>query len=190
MAGKKEFQRVWGSLLVGTTVVLTGRYACAVPFAALAALAALTSDRKSGLTLIGTIWLANQAVGFAFLNYPVEFQCIAWGFMLGISAMLSLFAARFAIAVLRGSGTFLRAGLAFVFAFGAYEGSLCAAAFIASSSEDASARAVVAEIAAINTAAFAVLFCTHRALLAAGFLRQSLLSANSVAFCGAKPRTA
>src|SRR5215469_1070817 len=109
---KREFQWAWGSLLVGATIVLSGRYACAVPFAALAALAALASDRKSGFILIGATWLANQAVGFAFLNYPVEFQSIAWGLMLGVSAALSLIAARFALTVLRGFGAVLAAGVA------------------------------------------------------------------------------
>src|SRR5215469_7960355 len=112
LADKREFQWVLGSLLVGATIILSGRYACAVPFAALAALAAVASDRKNGFILIGATWLANQAVGFAFLNYPLEFQSIAWGLMLGISAALSLFAARFALTALRDSGTILGAGVA------------------------------------------------------------------------------
>src|SRR5215471_11005195 len=100
-ATKKDFQWVWGGLLIAVTIVLSGKFACAVPFAALAALAAQTSDRKNGFLLIGAIWFANQAAGFAFLNYPIEFQSIAWGLMLGITALLSLLAARFAIDALR-----------------------------------------------------------------------------------------
>jgi hypothetical protein len=188
--GRREFQWVCGSLLIGATIALSGRYACATPFAALAALIALASDRKSGFILIGTIWLANQAVGFAFLNYPIEFQSIAWGFMLGISAVLSLLAARFAIAVLGGSSSIVAACMAFVFAFCTYEESLYAATLISSSGGATFAWPVIAAIAAINTAAFAVLACAYHALLAAGLLRQSLLPARSVDFRGAKPQTA
>jgi len=190
LTDKREFQWVWGSLLAGVTIVLSGRYACAVPFAGLAALAALVNDRKNGFILIGAIWLANQAVGFAFLDYPMEFQSIAWGLMLGISAALSLIAARFAIAVLQGSGALLGVCMAFLFAFCAYEGSLYFAAFILPSGEAAFAWSVIAEIAAINMAAFAVLFCVYRALLAAGFLRRIPLPVRRADFRGHEPQTA
>jgi hypothetical protein len=170
-AGRREIQWAWSGLLIAATLLLSGRYACAVPFAALAALAALAGDRKNGLLLIAALWLANQTVGFAFLNYPVEFECIALGLTLGISAALSLFAARFAIAALRGFNSFIGAGAALVFAFGAYEVSLYAATLILGSSEAAFAWPIIGEVAAINAVSFAVLFCLYCALLAAGFLR-------------------
>jgi hypothetical protein len=186
---KRDLQWVWGGVLIAATIVLSGKFACAVPFAALAALAALASDRKGGFLLIGMIWFVNQALGFAFLNYPFEFQSIAWGLMPGVSAFLSLLAARFAIDALRGFNALIGAGGAFVAAFCAYEGSLLAADFVVPSSEADFAWPVIKQIVAINAVSFAVLFCGYRALLAAGFLRGSLLPASGRDFQGAKPQT-
>lgn len=56
------------------TVLMSGVFACAVPFAALAALAAFDSERRDGLLLIGAVWLVNQVYGFAVLGYPIEAQ--------------------------------------------------------------------------------------------------------------------
>jgi hypothetical protein len=172
LPGKREFQWVWNGLLIAATVMLSGSFACALPFAALAALGALASDRRNGVLLIGTLWFANQAVGFAFLNYPIEFECIALGLALGISAVLGLFAARFTTAALRGFNAFIGAGAALVFAFCAYEGSLYAATLMLGSSEAAFTWSIIGEVAGINAASFAVLFCLYRALLAAGILRE------------------
>jgi hypothetical protein len=189
LAGKREFQWVGSGLLIAATVLLSGSFACAVPFAALAVLCALGCDRKSGVLLIGTLWLANQAIGFAFLNYPVELECIALGLSLGISALLSLFAARAAIGVLRGFNAFIGAGAALVLAFCAYEGGLYAATLILGSSEAAFSGPIIGEVAAINAASFAVLFCLYRAFLAAGFLHQHSRLAEKGDFNGI-PQTA
>src|SRR5262249_24065530 len=186
----KDFQWVWGGLLVVATIVLSGKFACAVPFAALAALAAHASDRKNGFLLIGVIWFANQAAGFTFLNYPIEFQSIAWGLMLGITALLSLVAARFAIDALRGFNAFIGAGVAFVAAFCAYEGSLYATAFFLPASEADFAWPVIGEIVAINAGFFMVLLGAYHGLLAADLLRGSTNSESGGDFHTTKPQTA
>jgi hypothetical protein len=43
-----------------------------------AAIAALSMPRKDALLLIGLVWLANQAVGFSVLHYPLTPNCFAW----------------------------------------------------------------------------------------------------------------
>lgn len=164
-------QRIWAGLLIAATIILSGGFACAVPFAALAALAAFSADRKGGIVLIAAIWVANQAIGFAFLSYPLDFQTIGWGLMLGISVLLGLFAARLANSLLKDFSTVVRAGAALLFAFFAYEGSLYAASVATASSEAAFAWPIIERVAAINALSFAVLFCLYRALLAAGLLR-------------------
>ena len=58
---------------------MSGVFACAVPFAALAALAAFDTDRRDGLLLIGAVWLVNQVYGFAVLGYPMEAQAYLLG---------------------------------------------------------------------------------------------------------------
>ncbi len=189
-SGARDVQWVWGGLLIVATIVLSSRFACAVPFAALAALAAVSADRKTGSLLIVAIWLTNQAIGFAFLNYPLEFQCVGWGLMLGISALLSLLAGRAANSLLEDFNTFVRAGAAFLFAFFAYEGSLYAASVVTASSETAFTGPIIKEVAAINGGSFAVLFCAYRALLAADLIRRSLVPMAGTGFRAAKPQTA
>lgn len=186
--GEKDSEWIWGGLLIAVTIVLSGRFACAVPFAALAALAALACDRKHGLLLIAAIWLANQAVGFVFLSYPIEFQSIAWGLVLGISAVLSLFAARI-VYLFNGLNAFVRTASALLFAFFAYEGSLYVASVVTASSEAAFSWPVMEEIAAINVGSFAVLLCPYGALFAAGLLRQNIFQATGEDFGKIKPET-
>jgi hypothetical protein len=188
LTAEKDMQRLCSVLLIASTVVLSGSFACAVPFAALAALAAISTGRRNGVILMGATWLANQAVGFAFLDYPFESSCVGWGLMLGLSAVLGLFAARFATGALKGFSAYLQACAALLFSFFAYEGSLYAATVVTGSSEGAFARPIIADVAVLNAGAFAVLFCFYQALLAAGFLRRSMSQANGRALLSAKPQ--
>src|SRR5437667_9327199 len=61
---------VWIALLVVASAAYSLAIACATPFAAFAAIAALTVPRRDALLLIGLVWFANQAVGFGMLHYP------------------------------------------------------------------------------------------------------------------------
>ena len=67
------------------------------------------------------MWLANQAVGFGFMHYPLDGETLAWGGALGVIALL----------LLRSGGSYepprfrpAGAAAAFLAAFVAYEGSL------------------------------------------------------------------
>ncbi|MBC7832784.1 MAG: hypothetical protein H7Y62_12280, partial [Hyphomicrobium sp.] len=86
-AGSTERNLLWIALLTIATVLATGVFACAVPFAALAAVAALDSDRADGILLLGTIWLTNQVVGIGFLGYPLEAQAFGWGLAMGLGTL-------------------------------------------------------------------------------------------------------
>lgn len=174
-ADKRVINRLCGSLLIVATIVLSGRFACAVPFAALAALTAVSTDRRSGFILMTALWFSNQVIGFALLDYPLELSCVGGGLMLGISALLSLFGAQLAIYALRRANAFIQAGAALVCAFCAYEGGLYAGTVATASNEGAFCAPVIEQIAVLNAGSFAVLFCLYRALLAAGVLRRSAL---------------
>jgi hypothetical protein len=167
----RRLEWIFGAVLVVVTIVLTGRWSCATPFAALATLAALTASRRSALLFVGSVWLANQIVGFVFLNYPLDQETIAWGAMLGVSAFLALFAARAVLNRLQSSDAILTASISFAAAFGAYEGSLFAATVLSSSSQEAYVWPVVANILGLNAMVFAILYAGVRALTAAGFIR-------------------
>src|ERR1700674_1912153 len=114
----------WGGILTAVTVASTLAAACGTPFAALAALAALFLPRRDAFVLIGVNWLANQAIGFGLLHYPLNWDCYRGGINLGIAASLSTMAAMLAQGLLRSVAKTVRAGGSFVVAFLAYQGTL------------------------------------------------------------------
>jgi hypothetical protein len=103
------------------SLLFTLGFACAIPLAAFAAISAISFERRSALLATGAVWLANQAVGFGFMHYPLDGETLAWGGALGVIALLSCEAAGLATRRIPGV---LGAGAAFLAAFVAYEGSL------------------------------------------------------------------
>jgi len=103
------------------SVLFTLGFACAVPLAAFAAISAMSFDRRTALLATGAVWLANQAIGFGFMHYPIDGETLAWGGALGVIALLSCEAAGLVTRHVRGV---VGAGVAFLAAFVAYEGSL------------------------------------------------------------------
>jgi len=114
----------WGAVLTAVTVLSTLYLACATPFAALATMAAIFLPRRDALVLIGVNWLANQAIGFGLLHYPLTWSCFQGGINLGIAGMASVGAAMITYRPLRKVGSALSVVGAFAAAFVAYEGAL------------------------------------------------------------------
>jgi hypothetical protein len=85
----------WLALLTATSILSTFVLACATPFPAFAALAALRMRRVDAVLLVVATVLANQVVGFGFLHYPHTITCIAWGPALLIASWASMEAASF-----------------------------------------------------------------------------------------------
>lgn len=100
-------------LAVGIVCAITGW--CAVPFAAIGAVAALNLPRRAGLLLTGAVWFVDQLVGFAFKAYPHDPSTLAWGVGIGVAAFAS-----YGIASILAP----RVALAFFGAFVAYEAAL------------------------------------------------------------------
>ena len=142
----------WGGALTALTVASTLAVACGTPFAALAALAALFLPRRDAFILITANWLANQAIGFGLLHYPLNWDCYRGGINLGIAALLSTAAALLAQGALRNVAAMARAVGSFVVAFAAYE----AALFLLSSASSRAdfAAPVVLYILYVNGIAF------------------------------------
>ncbi len=57
--------QLWLALLVAASAAFSFVFACATPFAAFAAAAALTLSRRDALRLTVAVWLANQVLGYA-----------------------------------------------------------------------------------------------------------------------------
>ena len=95
--------------------------ACATPFPALAALAALHLRRSDALVLTGIAWVANQAIGYGFLGYPQTWDSFAWGGVIGLSALAATAVAIGAETLTRRAGRLAAAVVSFTAAFIAYE---------------------------------------------------------------------
>ena len=125
----------WPATLAGATVLGSLALACIFPFAAIAALAALTLDRRSSIALVGAVWAANQAVGFLLMNFPWDAQAVGHGI-----AILTATLAGFGVA--RIVGSILRSVAALVSAFVVYEVLLRAYAQFGGGAENFSAEIV------------------------------------------------
>jgi hypothetical protein len=89
MQERSTFASVWSAFLVFGSTAASLIFACATPFAALAAVAALTLPPRLALITTMGVWLGNQAVGFLMLGYPLTASALAWGPILGGAAIVA-----------------------------------------------------------------------------------------------------
>jgi len=161
---------VWIALLVVGSAAFSLGFACATPFAAFAAIAALTIPRRDALLLIGLVWFANQAVGFGVLHYPWTTDCLAWGVGLGIVFVLATFGAEWAAKRFNALPGPLVWAIVFLFAFALCEGLLFAASVTVQSGVEDYTAAIVGRIFAINATAFLGLLLVNRLRVSAGLV--------------------
>lgn len=145
------------ALLAGASLAFSMAFACATPFAALAAVAVLRMKRGEALAAVTLAWLVNQADGYLFMHYPRTWDSFGWGAAIWLAAMAAAFGAS-AAATLTRRLPLATICIAIVAAFGAYEGVLVAATLILPSSTGAFAVSVVGRLLAINVVAFGLLF--------------------------------
>ncbi len=69
----------WIALITAATVIGSFVFACATPFPALGALAALHLPRRDAFVLVGVNWLVNQIIGYGFLHYPMTWDSLRLG---------------------------------------------------------------------------------------------------------------
>jgi hypothetical protein len=162
------FQRTaWGGILTIVTVASTLAVACGTPFAALGTLAALFLPRRDAFVLIGVNWIANQAIGFGFLHYPLNWDCYRGGINLGIAAVAGTAAAMLAHQALRKAGAATAVIGSFAAAFITYEVLLYAMTPWRSGGDFA--MPVVLYILYVNAIAFAGLLILQIGAMAVGF---------------------
>jgi hypothetical protein len=157
---------LWGSVLTVATVLGTLGFACATPFAALAALAALYLPRRDAFVLIGVNWVANQVIGFALLNYPWTWDCLRGGIGLAVASLGCTGAAMLALASLRKAAFPLVVLGVFAAAFVTYEG-LCFVASLGHQEGDFTLPTVL-YVLYLNGLAFVGLFVLQRIARAIG----------------------
>jgi hypothetical protein len=114
----------WGAVLTTVSVLGTLALACATPFAALAVIAVIFLPRREAFVLIGVNWLANQAIGFGLLHYPLTWSTFEGGINIGIAAMASVGAAILVYRPLLKCGTAVAIVGTLVTSFAVNEGAL------------------------------------------------------------------
>jgi hypothetical protein len=114
---------LWIVLLSAASVAGSWAFACATPFAALAALAAARMGRRDGIAVMLVAWFASQAVGFGIHHYSHSPKTLMWGGAIGTAAIVSLLAARWSKTSVRG-GSAARLAIAFGGATLGYKGML------------------------------------------------------------------
>jgi hypothetical protein len=147
----------WIAFLTSGTILGSFIFACATPFPALAALAALYMNKRDAVLLIVLNWACNQAIGYGFLHYPWTWESFAW---------VATVAAAGAEVLARGMPW--AAVAVFIGAVAAYEGTLYAATAFLPSGEGAFGAKVVLYIVTVNAVAFLVLLACQGMGRAAG----------------------
>jgi len=87
-------ETIWITIFGLVAVLGSFALACVFPFAAVAALAAVTLGARRGTLLVGATFAANQIVGFTLMGYPLDAQAFAWSGFIGAGAFAAFAAAR------------------------------------------------------------------------------------------------
>jgi hypothetical protein len=161
---------------VTASVVFSLGLACAVPLAAFAAAAALTLSRRDALLLILLVWLANQLVGFTWLDYPWIASTFAWGAALGIVAILATLAGQSIARRFRSPARAVTFAATLLVAFAVYEAVLFAISATLLGGTEIYTAAIQGRIFAINAAAFVGLLMLNHLAASIGLARKPLIS--------------
>lgn len=144
---------LWIAILTAFGCAFSLIFACAMPFAAFAAVGALSLSTRNTFILMGALWAANQAIGFGLLGYPQDASTLAWS---GIFALTALACGALAVGVNAAVNMHRFAKPAFILCatFIAYEIALFGASLVMGGVENYT-LAIQAPIFAMNLVAFA-----------------------------------
>ncbi|MGV3769947.1 MAG: hypothetical protein ACO1NM_07970 [Sphingobium phenoxybenzoativorans] len=159
---------LWIMLLTAASTVTTLALACATPFPALAALAAVHMRRRDGVALVLAAWLASQVVGFCIHDYPRDLETAGWAVGLATAAVASVLGAYGAIARTAQLPAWLRLAAAYVSAFIAFKLAVLVWAIWLGGVEMAFAPGVVMRQFVQDAAILAGLMMLYRAMTAIG----------------------
>lgn len=167
--GRPFPQPVLPLLMVAAAAAISAGFACVTPFPAFALAAAYLLRPRTALLTVTAVWLTNQAVGFAFLNYPLDGDTVLWGLAIGLATLAATAAARGTLRLVHWNlvGSLAAAG---IFAFGLYEAGLLLVALVLGGT-GAFTASIVGQFALLNIAWAAALLGTAEALRYAGLLQ-------------------
>jgi hypothetical protein len=150
----------WIGLLAVASFIFNFFFACGSPFAALATIAAITLPAYDALVLMLFAWLANQLVGFGLLGYPQETTAFIWGGVMGVAAITSALAARFAVK------KSLPIALIFLAALAVHQLSMLLAALTPLGGLDGFTFDVIGRVASVNLLGLVVFYILNRVTVA------------------------
>jgi hypothetical protein len=173
--------QAWLAVLVIAVSALSFVFACATPFAAFGVLAALTLSRTDAIRITIALWMANQAIGFGILGYPVTVNSVGWGLAIGGAAVSSTAVARLIISRLRTARGLTRAVVALAGTFAVYEIALFTVAVAGLGGIGSFAAPIVGRIVVINAAALLGLHALYRIGVAVGISRRPAVATPAAA---------
>jgi hypothetical protein len=154
--------RAWLVVLVVAISGCSFAFACATPFAAFGAIAALTLSCRDALRITIALWLADQLIGYGIHGYPPTADSFAWGAALGVAAVLTTLAARGIAVRLRAAGSLAQVLAALLGAFAVFEMLLFGVAIAGLGGTESFTLPIVSRILAINAVALVGLYVLHR----------------------------
>lgn len=135
---------IWPASLGLSTIFGCLIFACIFPFAAFAALAALTMKPRYAMLLLTAVWGVNQAIGFFVLSFPWDAQAAGHGIAILAAMLLAYGAATTALRLGKGSNRIVSAAAALAAAFAVQQIALRAYAQFGGGAENFSADIVMA----------------------------------------------
>lgn len=153
---------LWPMLLVVATMLYSLHFVCAVPFAALAAVTALTMRPRAAVPMMIILWLGNQLIGFLVLGYPRTLECFSWGAAFGGAVLLAALAAQLVRWRLASAMKRLRPVLALTAALISFELSLLLLSILVfGEGVKGFAPGIIADVVGINAVACVELLALH-----------------------------
>jgi hypothetical protein len=168
IASKAGASTLWIILLTAASTATTLVLACATPFPALAALAAVHMRRRDGLELMGLAWLASQATGLFILHYEIRDTTYGWAAGLAVAGLASGWAAHATAERLGMRPTWQKLGAAYLTGFIAFKLVVLAFGLWLGDGGAALDPGVIASQFARNGAILLGLFALYRGLVALG----------------------
>jgi hypothetical protein len=165
---------LWMAFMAAASVAVSLGFACAAPLAAFGAISGLTLSRRNAVLATFGAWLANQIAGCTALGYPLTAGSLAWGAVLGLAAMLAMFAARWSGKRVLGHSSAAASVAAFTAAFVTYQAVLFAAALTPLGGLEAFTIAIIGRVLEINAIAMLALLLLNRAAALIGTSKGSM----------------
>lgn len=114
-------RHLWVGVMTVASTVTTLVLACATPFPALAAIAALYVRRQEGIILMLAAWAVSQGVGYCLLGYQMTAENAVWAVTMALAAISAVMCAGWVAGRSAGAHPALRLAAAYGVAFVAFK---------------------------------------------------------------------